>query len=304
MHTGLSFWIGFHVAVLLLLALDLFVFSRGERKVSMREAAIASVAWVLLSLGFGAWIHFVEGPVKAGEFITGYVIEYSLSMDNLFVFVMIFAFFNVDPRYQHRVLLWGIIGTLVLRGAMVGIGVELVQKFAWVMYVFGVFLLGTGVRMFFTSGQEDPGGNLVIRLCRKIPRVTTEFHGSRFLVRTAAGWMLTPLALVLVVLTVMDLVFAVDSVPAVLAVSRDPFIVYTSNICAILGLRSLYFLLAGVAYRFQYVQYGLAAVLCFIGIKMLLADMVHISNGVSLAVVAGLLAVSILWSMVRRDKAE
>jgi tellurite resistance protein TerC len=300
MRTGLLFWVGFHVAVLLLLALDLFVLRRGDRTVSLREAAISSVIWVLLALGFGAWIHFAEGPVKAGEFITGYVIEYSLSMDNLFLFIMIFGFFKVDPRHQHRVLLWGILGALVMRGAMIGVGVELVRRFEWILYAFGAFLVVTGVKMFFPSDDEDPGKSFVIRMCRKIPRVTAEFHGSKFLVRTAAGWMLTPLAVVLVVLDLMDLAFAVDSVPAVFAVTRDPFIVYTSNICAILGLRSLYFLLAGVADRFRFIHYGLAAVLCFIGMKMLLADVVHISNGVSLAVVAGLLAVSMGASAVRR----
>jgi tellurite resistance protein TerC len=304
MHTGLSFWIGFHVAVLLLLVADLFVFRRGGGAVSMRQASISSLVWVLLSLGFGAWIHSAEGPVKAGEFITGYVIEYSLSMDNLFLFIMIFGFFKVEPRHQHRVLLWGIIGALIMRGAMIGIGVELVRRFEWILYGFGIFLLITGVRMFFKGGKEDPGESLVIRLCRRIPRVTPDFHGSQFLVRTPAGWMLTPLALVLVILDVMDLAFAVDSVPAVFAVSRDPFIVYTSNICAILGLRSLYFLLAGVADRFRYIHYGLAAVLCFIGLKMLLANVIPIGNGVSLGVVAGLLGLSMAWSVVHRRAHE
>jgi tellurite resistance protein TerC len=267
----------------------------------MREAALSSVVWVILSLGFGAWIHFAEGPAKAGEFITGYVIEYSLSMDNLFLFVMIFGFFKLDPRDQHRVLVWSILGALVMRGAMIGIGVELIRRFAWILYAFGIFLLVTGMRMFFKSGEEDPGESFVIRLCRRIPRVTPEFHGSKFLIQTAAGRMLTPLALVLVVLNLMDLAFAVDSVPAVFAVTRDPFIVYTSNICAILGLRSLYFLVAGAAHRFRYIHYGLAAVLCFIGLKMLLADVVHISNGASLGVVAALLGASMVWSVARRD---
>jgi tellurite resistance protein TerC len=295
MRTGLLFWVGFHVAVLLLLALDLFVINRGGRRVSMRKAAVSSVVWVLLALGFAAWIQWAEGAAKAGEFVTGYVIEYSLSMDNLFVFIVVFAFFKVDPRHQHRVLAWGIIGSLIMRGAVIGIGVELVQRFGWILYGFGLFLLLTGVRMLFKRGDEDPGGRLVIKLCRKIPRVTPEFYGSKFLVLGAGGWMLTPLAVVLVVLDVMDLVFAVDSVPAVFAVSHDPFIVYTSNICAILGLRSLYFLLAGVADRFRYLHYGLAAVLCFIGTKMLLADVVRISNGVSLGVVAGMLGVAMVW---------
>jgi len=296
MHTGLPFWIGFHVAVFGVLALDLFVFHRRERPVSMKEAAVWSVAWVALSLSFGAYLYAVEGAVKGVEFITGYVIEYSLSMDNLFLFIMIFAYFKVAPRYQHRVLVWGILGALVMRGAMIGVGVQLVRRFEWILYGFGVFLLLMGVRMFFKR-KESLGENCAIRLCGKMPRVTPEFHGSKFVVRTAAGWMLTPLAVVLVVLDLMDLAFAVDSVPAVFAVTRDPFIVYTSNICAILGLRALYFLLAGVADRFKYLHYGLAAVLTFIGMKMLLAGVYPITNAVSLLVVAALLAVSLIWSL-------
>ena len=298
MNAGLSFWIGFHVAVFLLLALDLFVFHRDERPVSMREAAGWSVAWVALSLAFGAYIYRVEGAVKGVEFITGYVIEYSLSVDNLFLFIVIFASFNVPPRLQHRVLVWGILGALATRGAMIGLGVHLVRRFAWILYGFGVFLLLTGLRMFLKDDETRPGENFVIRLCRKIPRVTPEFHGTRFLVRTASGRMLTPLAVVLVVLDLMDLAFAADSIPAVFAVTTDPFIVYTSNICAILGLRSLYFLVAGVADRFKHLHYGLAGVLTFIGLKMLLAGVVHITNGVSLLVVGAILAVSVIWSLL------
>jgi tellurite resistance protein TerC len=297
MHTGLPFWIGFHVAVFLLLALDLFVFHRKEHVISIKEAAVWSVVWVALSLAFAGYIYAVEGPAKGVEFITGYVIEYSLSADNLFLFIMIFAYFKVPPRHQHRVLLWGILGALAMRGAMIGLGVELVRRFDWILYGFGVFLLLTGLRMMMKSGEAAPGGNFLIRLCGKIPRVTSEFHGSRFLVRTAAGWMLTPLALVLVVIDVMDLAFAVDSIPAIFAVTTDPFIVYTSNICAILGLRSLYFLLAGVAGRFKYLHYGLAAVLIFIGAKMLAVRALHIPDALSLLVVAILLAISIVCSL-------
>jgi tellurite resistance protein TerC len=232
------------------------------------------------------------------EFITGYVIEYSLSMDNLFLFMTIFAFFKVPARYQHRVLIWGIVGALVMRGAMIGVGVELVRRFEWVLYGFGVFLLLTGLRMFVKGREGAPEESFVIRLCRKWPRVTPEFHGSKFLVRTAAGWMLTPLALALVVVDVMDLVFAVDSVPAVFAVTTQPFIVYTSNICAILGLRALYFLLAGAAARFKYLHFGLAAVLTFIGAKMLTAGVFPLSAMVSLGVVGVLLGVSVVCSLV------
>jgi len=298
MHTGLPFWIGFHVAVFLLLAVDLLVFHRDEHAISLKEAAGWSVAWVALSLGFAGYIYAIKGAVKGVEFLTGYVIEYSLSADNLFVFFMIFSYFKVPPRHQHRVLLWGILGALAMRGTMIGLGVELVRRFEWILYGFGVFLLLTGLRMFTKSGEPALGENFAIRLCRKMPRVTPEFHGSKFLVRTAAGWMLTPLALVLVVVDVMDVIFAVDSIPAIFAVTTDPFIVYTSNICAILGLRALYFLLAGVADRCKYLHYGLAAVLAFIGAKMLLAGVFHIPAAVSLLVVGVLLGLSVIWSLM------
>jgi tellurite resistance protein TerC len=298
MHAGLPFWISFNVVVIVLLALDLFVFHRRDRRISMKEAAVSSAVWVLLSLAFGVYIYMAQGPARGTEFITGYVIEYSLSMDNLFVFIMIFAYFKVPSIQQHRVLVWGILGALVMRGAMIGLGVELVRRFEWILYGFGVFLLFTGARMLFKSDEAEPGEGFVIRLCRKIPRVTPHFHGRRFIVRTAAGRMLTPLAIALVVVDLMDLAFAVDSIPAIFAVTRDPFIVYTSNICAIMGLRSLYFLVAGMANHFKRLHYGLAVVLIFVGLKMLLAGVVHIGNGVSLLVVGAILAASILWSLV------
>jgi tellurite resistance protein TerC len=216
---------------------------------------------------------------------------------------MIFASFKVQPIHQHRVLLWGILGALVMRGAMIGLGVQLVQRFEWILYAFGVFLLFTGLRMFTKRADAAPAESFLIRACWKIPRVTTEFHGSKFAVRTAAGWVLTPLALVLVVVDVMDLMFAVDSIPAIFAVTRDPFIVYTSNICAILGLRSLYFLLAGAAGKFTHLHYGLAAVLTFIGLKMLLAGVFPVSQAVSLLVVLALLGVSVVWSLAAAREA-
>ena len=263
----------------------------------MTEAAVTSAAWVLLSLGFAAYIWFSHGTVKGVEFLTGYVIEYSLSADNLFLFVVIFATFNVPARHQHRVLLWGILGALVMRGVVIALGVQLVSRFEWVLYLFGVFILVTGLRMFVKRPQESPAENFAIAACRKVLRVTPEFHDSKFLVRTAAGWMCTPLVLALVVIDVMDLIFAFDSIPAVFAITTDPFIVYTSNICAILGLRSLYFLLAGMAARFERLHYGLAAVLTFVGVKMLLAGVMPISAGVSLLVVAVLLGASVVWSL-------
>ncbi len=297
MHTGLSFWIGFHVAVILLLAVDLFLLRCKERVISLKEAALWSVIWVALSLAFAGYIWLRAGPAKGFEFVTGYVIEYSLSMDNLFVFIMIFAYFKVPAEHQHRVLLWGILGALAMRGAVIALGVQLVRRFEWILYGFGVFLVLIGLRMFFKRAEEAPGDNPVIRLCRKMPRVTPDYHGAKFVVMTELGWMLTPLALALVVVDVMDLIFAVDSIPAVFAVTTDPFIVYTSNICAILGLRSLYFLVAGIAGRFKRLHYGLAAILVFIGAKMLLAGVFPIPTVVSLLVVAGILAATALWSL-------
>jgi tellurite resistance protein TerC len=304
MHAGILLWIGFHLAVFLLLALDLFVFHRKEGTVGMREAAAWSAAWMAMSLAFGAYIWTTAGPAKGVEFITGYVIEYSLSVDNLFVFIMVFAEFSVAPRHQHRVLVWGILGALLTRGAMIGLGVQLVRRFEWILYGFGVFLLLTGLRMFFIKEAAKPGGNFAIRLCRKIPRVTREFDGSRFFVRRPGGWMFTPLAVVLVVIDVMDLAFAVDSIPAVFAVTRDPFIVYASNVCAILGLRSLYFLLAGAANRFRYLHDGLAGVLSFVGLKMLLAGVFPIGNGESLLVVGIILTASVAWSLMAKAPPE
>jgi tellurite resistance protein TerC len=225
-------------------------------------------------------------------------------MDNLFVFIMIFAYFKVEPRYQHKVLMCGVLGALVMRGALIALGAQLVRQFAWILYGFGAFVLVTGLRMFFKKEEAKPGESLVLRTFSKLRRVTPEFHGEQFLARTDAGWMLTPLALTLVAIEVMDLMFAVDSIPAVFAVTRDPFIVYTSNICAILGLRSFYFLLAGLAGRLKHLHQGVAAVLVFIGMKMLLGGVVHIHNAISLLVVAVILLVSVVWSLGAKGPKE
>jgi tellurite resistance protein TerC len=305
MHTSIEFWIGFNAGVLALVTLDLLVFHRKAHAFSFREAAIWSVVWICLSLGFNAFIWRVKGEASAVEFLTGYLIEYSLSVDNIFVFVLIFTYFKVRPEHQHRVLIWGILGALILRGAMIALGVKLVTRFSWSLYFFGAFLVFTGVRLFFKKEEQTDMDNIVVRFCRKWLRVTPEYHGQRFFVRLANGaWAATPLALVLIVVDVMDLVFAVDSIPAIFAVTTDPFIIYTSNICAILGLRSLYFVLADLADRFVYLQYGLAAVLTFIGSKMLVSYFWHIPIFLSLAVVALCLAISILVSLLagRRGK--
>jgi tellurite resistance protein TerC len=298
MHTGLEFWIAFNAGVLLLLALDLFVFHRKSRQPGVLESAAWSLFWICLSLAFNALVWRWKGAEKGLEFLTGYLIEYSLSVDNIFVFVLIFAKFKIRSDHQHRVLFFGILGALLMRGVMIAAGVKLVEKFSWTLYLFGVFLLVTGVRMFFKKEQEEEMESGVIRFCRRHLRVVQDYQGKQFFVRIRGAWALTPLALALVVVELMDLIFAVDSIPAIFAVTTDPFIVYTSNICAILGLRSLYFLLARLANRFVYLQYGLAAVLSFIGLKMLIAFRVHIPTALSLGVVAVFLAASVAASLL------
>src|ERR1700720_3791105 len=297
-HTSIWFWITLHLGVFIALALDLASFKRRARAVSMRAAAQRSALWVAVSLAFNALIWQWQGPQRGLDFLTGYLIEYSLSADNIFVFVLIFAYFRVPPIAQHRVLVWGIVGALVMRGVMIWLGVTLVAHFHFVLYLFGLFLLVTAVRMFSGKyGQQEFEDSLVMRLVRRSVHVTNEFHGEDFTAKIDNRWMLTPLALVLIVIDVMDLVFAVDSIPAVFAITRDPFIVYTSNICAILGLRSLYFLLAKMITRFVYLKSGLAIVLAFIGGKMVTRDLFTIPTPISLAVVIAVLASTIAVSM-------
>ena len=265
----------------------------------MRAAARRSVIWIVLSLLFNLLVWKFRGPEKGLEFLTGYLIEYSLSVDNIFVFVLIFSYFGVPPIAQHRALVWGILGALVMRGIMIWCGIALVQRFSFVLYLFGVFLLVSAFRMFFgKTSPGDFGESWVLRLCRRIFPITRDFYEEHFKVKVNGRWMLTPLALVLIVIDVMDLVFAVDSIPAVFAITRDAFIVYTSNICAILGLRSLYFLLANLMDRFIYLKTGLALVLTFVGIKMIVADYFPLPTGLSLAIIALILALTIAISMI------
>ena len=295
----LSFWIAFHVGVFIVLAIDLVGFNRKAHVVSIREATIWSIVWVLLSLSFNLLVWHLKGAKAALDFFTGYVIEYSLSVDNIFVFVLIFTYFQVRRKYQHRVLVWGIIGALVMRGLMIWLGVALVDRFHWILYIFGLFLLITGLRMLVSKGEEiDLESNFVLKLCRKWMRVTPEYHEQKFIVKLDGQWMLTPLALVIVVINIMDLVFAVDSIPAVFAITQDEFIIYTSNICAVLGLRSLYFVLAHVIDRFIYLKTGLAIVLGFVGIKMLTSGFFHIPIWASLGFILTVLAVTITASML------
>jgi tellurite resistance protein TerC len=297
--TSIWFWIAFHIGVFIALIIDLVSFKLRDRELSMRAAARRSLIWILLSLLFNLLVWKLRGPEKGLEFFTGYLIEYSLSVDNIFVFLLIFAYFRVPPRAQHRVLVWGIIGALVMRGVVILCGIALVQRFHFILYLFGVFLLITALRMLFGKHiPRDFGESWVIRVCRRLFRITPEFYGEHFKARVNGRWMLTPLALVLIVIDIMDLIFAVDSIPAVFAITQDAFIVYTSNICAIIGLRSLYFLLAHLMDRFVYLSTGLAFVLGFIGIKMIVAKYYVISNWISLGVIVFVLAVTITVSMI------
>ena len=302
MPTNIWFWIAFHIGVLIAVVVDLAQFKRRDRALSMRAAAHRSVIWIILSLLFNLLVWKLRGPEQGLDFLTGYLIEYSLSVDNIFVFVLIFTYFRVPSIAQHRVLVWGILGALIMRGIMIGLGVALISRFHFILYVFGAFLLITAIRMFFDKGERDFEHSIVMRLCRRSIRVTRDFHGENFTAKIDGRWMFTPLALVLIVIDVMDLIFAVDSIPAVFAITRDPFIVYTSNICAILGLRSLYFLLANLIDRFIYLKTGLALVLAFVGIKMIGADFFPLPNAISLAVILFILAVTITVSMIVTQK--
>jgi tellurite resistance protein TerC len=294
-------WIAFIGFILSLLALDLGVFHRKAHVVTTREAATWSAIWVAVSLAFAAGVNHFLGPQKGLEFLTGYLVEKSLAVDNIFVFVMVFGFFAVPPALQHRVLFWGIIGALVMRGAMIAVGAALVSQFHWVLYVFGGLLLLTGVRMLMhrNHGPQDLNKNPAVRLARRVLRVSDEYDGEKFFTIKNGVRVATPLFLALVFIEFSDLIFAVDSIPAIFAITQDPFIVFTSNVLAILGLRSMYFLLASVVDRFVYLKTGLSAILVFIGAKMLLLDVYKIPTGVSLAVVAAILALSVIASLLR-----
>jgi tellurite resistance protein TerC len=297
-------WVGFNVAVLAILALDLGVLHRRSEKVSLKEAGIWSAVWVALSLCFAFAVYQTMGKESGLEFLTGYLIEYALSVDNIFVFVLIFSYFQVPEKYQHRVLFWGIIGALVLRGVMIVAGSALVTRFAWTLYIFGAFLVFTGIKMALQKDENayNPERDPVLRLARRIIPVANDYHGDKFFIRqpvSGGGTRLaaTQLFIVLLIVDTTDIIFATDSIPAIFAVTRDPFIVYTSNICAVLGLRALYFLLAGVVDKFVYLKLGLSLVLIFIGGKMLLEHFVHLPIVASLGVVGAVLAASILASL-------
>ncbi len=301
MTESLWLWVGFNVFILAMLALDLGVFHRKSHVVSLKESLTWTGVWVALALVFNAGVWHYAGSGKALEFFTGYLIEKSLSVDNVFVFALLFSYFAVPPVYQHKVLFWGILGALVMRAIMIAAGAALIAKFAWIIYVFGGFLILTGIKMIVKREEEiHPERNPVVRWFKKLMPVTPEYRGDKFFVRENGIRMATPLFVVLLLVEFSDLIFAVDSIPAIFAVTKDPFIVYTSNVFAILGLRSLYFALAGVMDKFHYLKIGLGVVLSFVGVKMILAHTAwKIDTLVSLGVIVLILATSVVWSLLK-----
>ena len=298
-------WVVFNLFVLAMLALDLGVFHRKSHEVGMKEALSWSAVWISLALLFNAGLYFWRGPQSGMEFLTGYLIEKALSVDNIFVFIMIFAYFKVPSLYQHKVLFWGILGALVMRAMCIAAGVTLLKQFHWLIYVFGGFLILTGIKMVLTKGKEiNPEKNPMLRLFRRVMPVTESYEGDKFFVRREGRRWATPLFIALLFVEMSDLIFAVDSIPAILSITQDPFIVYTSNVFAIFGLRSLYFALAGIMGLFHYLHYGLSAILVFVGTKMVIVDFYKIPVGTSLAIVTGILLLSVLLSLLRPRQSE
>jgi tellurite resistance protein TerC len=293
-------WVIFGAFVLGMLALDLGVFNRKAHEVRFREAAIWTVVWVSLAMIFNAWIYFEFGSQKALEFLTGYVLEEALSVDNIFVFVILLSSFAVPKIYQHRVLFWGVLGAIVMRAIFIGLGAALVSRFHWIMYVFGAILIFTGFKLLTQGDDHDPHPerNPIYKFARRLMPAVPEYHGSAFTIVKDGRRYATPLLLVLVAIEATDVVFAVDSIPAIFAITTDPFIVYTSNIFAILGLRSMYFLLVGVIDKFHYLKIGLALVLLFVGVKMVIAEWFKVPIGASLGVIAALLSLSVVASII------
>ena len=298
MEVSIWLWVAFNLGVLAILALDLGLFHRKAHAPTVKEAAIWSAVWVSLSLLFALGVFTFAGSDAGIEFLTGYLIEYSLSIDNIFVFVLVFGFFAVPAAYQHRVLFWGILGALVMRGTLIGVGAFLFENFHFVIYFFGALLIFSGIRMA-THGEQEISveKNVVVRLFRRIMPVTREFHGQRFFIRQNGILSATPLLLVLIVVETTDLIFALDSIPAIFAITDEPFLVYTSNVCAILGLRSLYFLLAGVVDKFHYLKPALSLILVWVGTKMLISEIYHVPTLVSLAVIGVILTGAIVASL-------
>lgn len=298
MQTPILFWVLFNLFILLMLALDLGVFHRNTHEVKVKEALSWTLVWVVLALLFNGVIYYWRGPQQALEFFTGYLVEKALSVDNIFIFIMVFGYFQVPARYQHKILFWGVLGALVMRVIFIFAGVALIEKFHFTVYVFGALLIYTGFRMLGHSDVKiEPDKNPVIRFAKKLFPVTHGLHDGKFFVKEDGKRFATPLFLVLILIETTDLIFAVDSIPAILAITQDQFIVYTSNVFAIMGLRSLYFALAGVIQRFWLLNYGLAVVLAFVGVKMLIVDFYKIPIEWSLLFIAAVITISVILSL-------
>jgi tellurite resistance protein TerC len=292
-------WGGFNLLVVVMLAIDLGVFHRKDHVISVKEGLIWSVIWIVVALIFNIFVFFWKGSEVAVQFLTGYLIERALSVDNIFVFLVIFAYFKVAAQYQYRVLFWGILGALILRGVFIGVGTLLIVKFHWILLVFGIFLIITAIRLAFGEEKEmEPEKNPLLKLVRKFLPITAGYEGNHFFVRRNKRLWGTPLFIVLIVVETTDLVFALDSIPAIFAITVDPFIVYTSNVFAILGLRALYFAVAGLMEIFYYLKYALSAILAFVGIKMLVADFFKIPSAIALLAIAAMLLIAILASIL------
>lgn len=304
MQIGIWHWAGFVGFLILMLALDLGIFNRKQHEVHVKEALITSGIWVVLSLFFNGAVFYWMGHEKGLEFLTGYLLEKSLSVDNIFVFILLFTFFDVPKEYQHKVLYWGIIGALIMRAVLIFVGTALIAQFSWVILIFGGFLVIAGLKMAFQKEEKvEPNKNPVVKFVKKIVPVTHEYHKDKFFVKLKKGGLFaTPLFIVLIVVETTDLIFAFDSIPAILAITNDTFIVFTSNAFAILGLRALYFALSGFMDKFHYLKTGLSIILVFVGIKMLLSNVVHISTVLSLIVILVVLAAAIGASMVRNKR--
>jgi len=297
-------WVAFVAFLILMLALDLGVFNKKQHEITVKEALITSAIWVVLSLAFNAVVFYLWDHQKGLEFLTGYLLEKSLSVDNIFVFILLFNFFDVPKKYQHKVLFWGIFGALIMRAILIFIGTALIAKFSWIIIIFGLFLIVAGLKMAFQKDERiHPEKNPVVKFVKKFIPVTPEYHQDKFFIRKG-GLFATPLFIVLIVVETTDLIFAFDSIPAILAITHDPFIVFTSNAFAILGLRALYFALAGFMDKFHYLKIGLSIILVFIGIKMLITGVFHIPTFGSLIVILTILTISIVASMFRNRKAK
>ena len=296
-------WIGFSLFLIIMLALDLGVFHKHSHVVEFKESIIWSCVWIGLALIFNIGIFYFAGNIKGMEFLTGYLIEKSLSIDNIFIIVLIFSYFGVPREYQHRVLFWGVIGALIMRAILIALGSTLIKEFSWIIYIFGAFLVFTGVKMYFQNQQSiHPDKNPLVILFKKIFKVSTEYSGEKFFIKEKGKLIATPLFIVLLLVETTDLIFAVDSIPAIFAITQDTFIVFTSNAFAILGLRSLYFALAGIIHKFHYLKAGLSVILVFVGIKMMLIDIYKIPIGISLGFITLVILISVYASLQKNKK--